>query len=128
MVGEARFQEDAVAGTYWYEGSIEGVSTKVTFQCQKGDLTTEVKAGENMLKVAEAIGAVKSNEGFCYEGTCETCVFECQGANEVGPRASKEQDGFVRSCITPVPKQSSNGESVLVKVLSDEDIWGENML
>eukprot|EP01023_Acetabularia_acetabulum_P061441 TRINITY_DN7423_c1_g1_i1.p1 TRINITY_DN7423_c1_g1~~TRINITY_DN7423_c1_g1_i1.p1 ORF type:complete len:173 (-),score=25.85 TRINITY_DN7423_c1_g1_i1:106-624(-) len=126
MVGEARFQQDAIAGTYWYEGESTGEIVKVIFECQKGELETEVQSGENLLKVAEAVGAVKQNQGFCYEGTCETCVFECDGAMEVGQRASKTSDGFVRSCITPVPQ--SNEQSIRVKVLSDEDVWGESML
>eukprot|EP01025_Chloroclados_australasicus_P063877 TRINITY_DN8466_c0_g1_i2.p2 TRINITY_DN8466_c0_g1~~TRINITY_DN8466_c0_g1_i2.p2 ORF type:complete len:180 (+),score=20.28 TRINITY_DN8466_c0_g1_i2:101-640(+) len=128
MVGEARFQSDAIPGTYWYEGEIEGEKIQVIFECQEGQKICEAKVGANLLKVAELNGAVKTNEGYCYEGTCETCVFECEGAKEVEQRASKEDDGFVRSCIAPIPKPAGPSQNVVVKVLSDEDVWGENML
>eukprot|EP00897_Mesotaenium_endlicherianum_P010755 jgi/Mesen1/9708/ME000069S09112 len=101
---------------------------EVTVKFDVGGSIVEERAlaGENILRVAERCGVIVPDLDFCYEGTCCHCEIEVKGgAPEVGYRAEPQGGDLVRSCICPVP---AGRDTVQVKVLSEEDAWGDGVL
>ncbi|XP_024542693.1 uncharacterized protein LOC112350556 [Selaginella moellendorffii] len=128
-VGEERFKESAVPGTYYWSGASDKSAEKVEvrFNTGSGDnVTVTANSGENLLKVAERCGVLVPNDDFCFEGTCCHCELDVVGgAQEAGYRAEANRGNLVRSCICPVP---SGRSTVEVNVISDEEVWGDSVV
>ncbi|GAQ88662.1 hypothetical protein KFL_004500020 [Klebsormidium nitens] len=125
-VGVERFKLDAVPGTYW--GASQAVEERVTLWLDTGTEVVQASAqvGENLLRVAEAAGAMVPDEDFCFEGTCSNCEMEVEGgAQEVGYRAEPGSLDVVRACLCPVP---GGQPERTIKMLNEADIWGDGVL
>ncbi|CAI5993173.1 unnamed protein product [Closterium sp. NIES-64] len=125
-VGVKRLQEGAAPGTYYGPKIENGNPITVEFDLGSETITVESREGENLLHLAERCGAMKPSEEFCFEGTCCHCEMEVEGgASEAGYRAMGGSD-LIRSCICPVPGR--NGGTLKVRILSEEDAWGDGVL
>ncbi|CAI5527641.1 unnamed protein product [Closterium sp. Naga37s-1] len=125
-VGVKRLQEGAAPGTYFGPKIDNGKPITVEFDLGSDTITVESREGENLLHLAERCGAMKASEEFCFEGTCCHCEMEVEGgASEAGYRAMGGSD-LIRSCICPVPGR--NGGTLKVRILSEEDVWGDGVL